>query len=254
MGFLEVREHKAALEDWLQTPLGRALLKRESRLVEEACDGIFGVEFVQIGLWGEGRELLRHARTQRTTLLAGDSEGQPDVVGQPYCLPLQSDSVDAVLLPHTLDFCDRPHDVLREVDRVLRADGRIVILGFKTGGLWGLRRQLPGGDYPPGLQSHIPDRQLSDWLRLLNMRIQAVERYFFQWPRRGNRGSKAFMTWERRGQRWWPELAACYMLTAQKRVYTLTPVKKRWLSQPKVVGGLVKPTTRITQVRFGKDS
>jgi len=254
MSFFELQDHRESIQQWLESPLGKALQRRESRLVEEACDGIFGVEFLQIGLWGESREFLKHSRTQRATLLAGDTEGKPDVVGKPYRLPVQSDSVDAVLLPHTLDFCDRPHDVLREVDRVLRADGKIVVLGFKTGGLWGLRRMLPGGGYPPGLQSHISDRQLSDWLRLLNMRIQGVERYFFKWPRRGNRGSKHASTWERRGQRWWPELAACYMLTAQKRVYTITPVRKSWLSRPKVVGGLVKPTTRITQGRFGKDS
>lgn len=245
------------LADWLGLPLARSLLELEGRLVSEALDGIFGEFCLQLGGWGETGGFLRHARTQHT-LCISDNEGRlveaaPSTVGRLYRLPLLSESVDAVLLPHTLEFSSRPHAILREVHRVLRADGHLLVLGFKPGGLWGLRRLIPGAAMPPGVDALISDSQLCDWLQLLDLYIHGVTRYGFRWPLPGNRGA-ATLAWEERGRRWWPELAACYMLSAQKRVVPLTTVRMPWRSRPKVVGGLVKPTTRLTHRRIDQQS
>ncbi len=237
---------------WLQTPLGAALLQREVRVVEDALDGIFGEQCLQLGLWGDNRTFLRFTRTQHCSLIAATSFGRPCAIGDMRRLPIESDSVDAVLLPHTLDYSDRPHAVLREVDRVLRRDGRLVILGFKPTGLWGLRRLIPGAGMPPGADHLISDRRLKDWLELLDMRIEGTSRYFFRWPLPGNK-ARGSNKWEQLGQSWWPELAACYMLSAQKRVSTLTPVRPLWRRQPKVVGGLAEPSTRVSSIRFDQN-
>ncbi len=238
-------------QEWLQTPLGEALLKQEARVVEEALDGVFGEQCLQLGLWGDNRTFMRFTRTQRCSVVADTTFGGPCAVGDPHRLPIDSDSIDAVLLPHTLDYSERPHEVLREVDRVLRRDGRLIILGFKPGGLWGLRRLIPGAGIPPGADHSISDRRLKDWLKLLDMRIDANSRYFFRWPLPGNR-AKGSNKWEQRGSAWWPELGACYMLSAQKRVSTLTPVRSLWLRKPKVVAGLAESQSRVSRIRFDR--
>ena len=240
-------------QDWLQTGLGQALLQLESRVVEEALDGLFGEQCLQLGLWGQQRTFLRFARTQRSCLIAEGPEEEPSAIAELHKLPVESDSIDVVLLPHVLDYNDRPHAILREIDRVLRSNGYLVILGFKPGGLWGLRRLVPGAGLPPGADHLISDRRLRDWLQLLDMRIQGSMRYFFRWPLPSKkvRGSGK---WEGRGQAWWPELAACYMLTAQKRVATLTPVRPLWRRQPKVVTGLAEPSRRVARIRFDQNS
>jgi len=237
-----------SVRQWLTSPLGDALVQQESRIVEEALDGIFGEQCLQLGLWGESNTFLKNARTQRTALIdEGTSDGGPSAIGQFHRLPIQDDSIDCVLLPHVLDYSDRPHAVLREVDRVLTAHGHLVILGFKTGGLWGVRRLIPGAGLPPDADHLVPERQLRDWLQLLDMRIHGITRYFFRWPLPGIRRASS-PKWEQRGQRWWPELAACYMLTAQKRVSTLTPVKPVWRRKPKVVAGLAETTNRVSRI------
>lgn len=242
---------------WLQTPLGQALVLQEARLVEEVLDGLFGEQCLQLGMWGESATFTRYARTQRATCIAdmlGADDASPGAVGHLHRLPVASDSVDVVLLPHTLDYSDdRSHAILREADRVLTPHGHVVILGFKPGGLWGLRRLVPGAGMPPGAMRPISDRRLSDWLQLLDMRILGVTRYFFRWPLPGKKRQNS-ATWEERGRRFWPELAACYMLTAQKRVVTLTPIKKPWLSRPKVVSGIAEPTTRVSRIRFDRNN
>ena len=240
-----------SVRQWLTSPLGDALVQQESRVVEEALDGIFGEQCLQLGVWGESNTFLKHARTQRTWLMdVGAPDGRaPTIVGQFHNLPIQDDSIDCVILPHVLDYSDRPHAVLREVDRVLTAHGHLVILGFKTGGLWGVRRLIPGAGLPPDADHLVPERQLRDWLQLLDMRVHGVMRYFFRWPLPGIRRASS-PKWEQRGQRWWPELAACYMLTAQKRVSTLTPVKPVWRRSPQVVAGLAETTNRVSRIRF----
>ncbi len=239
---------------WLNTPLGESLLQQESRLVEEACDGIFGEQCLQLGLWGEPNTFLRHARTQRQWLIdEGASDEPPAAIGQLHRLPVVDDTIDCVILPHVLDYSDRPHAILREVDRVLTPHGHLVILGFKTGGLWGLRRLIPGAGLPPDAHHLVPDRRLRDWLQLLDLRIHAVQRFFFRWPLPGIR-SGGSPHWEQRGRRWWPELGACYMLTAQKRVSTLTPVRPVWRRKPKVVAGLAETTNRVSRIRFDPKS
>jgi SAM-dependent methyltransferase len=243
-----------SVRQWLTSPLGDALVQQESRLVEEALDGIFGEQCLQLGLWGEFNTFLTHARTQRTALIdEGTSDGGPSAIGHFHRLPIQNNSIDCVLLPHVLDYSDRPHAVLREVDRVLTAHGHLVILGFKTGGLWGVRRLIPGAGLPPDADNLVPERQLRDWLQLLDMRIHGVTRYFFRWPLPAIRRASS-PKWEQRGRRWWPELAACYMLTAQKRVSTLTPVRPVWRRNPKVVTGLAETTNRVSRIRFDPKS
>ena len=244
------RSHKA--REWLETPLGAALLRQEVRVVEEALDGIFGEYCLQLGLWGGRRGFVRFSRTQRCAVIGETAAGEPCAVADYHRLPVESDSVDAVLLPHTLDFSERPHEILREVDRVLRAHGHIVILGFKPGGLWGLRRLVQGAGMPPGAVHLISEKRLRDWLKLLDMRIQSTQRYFFRWPL-PRRKVNATQKWEQVGQTLWPEAAACYMLTAQKRVSTMTPVRPLWRTNPKVVTGLAEPSTRVSRIRFEKN-
>ena len=243
-----------SVQQWLRTPLGAALVQQESRVVEESFDGIFGEQCLQLGLWGEANTFLKHARTQRTSVIdEAPGEDGPSAIGQLHRLPVASDSIDCVLLPHVLDYSDRPHAILREVDRVLTAHGHLAILGFKTGGLWGIRRLIPGAGLPPDANQLVSERRLRDWLQLLDLRIHGVTRFFFRWPLPGNRGASSPM-WEQRGQRWWPELAACYMLTAQKRVSTLTPVRPLWRRKPKVVAGLAETTNRVSRIRFDQKS
>jgi SAM-dependent methyltransferase len=254
MAMCKWTDHEASR--WLQTPPGEALLGLEARLAEEVLDGVFGEETLQIGLWGESRSFLRFARTQRRCLVTDalpDGEANRDrvIVGELHRLPFASDSIDSVILPHSLDYSAWPHAILREVHRVLRADGHLLLLGFRPGGLWGLRRLIPGAAMPPGTEDLYSDRRLKDWLRLLDMRILSSRGYFFRWPLPGGRNTSS-AKWEQLGQRWWSELSACYMLSAQKRINTLTPVRPVWSKTPKVVAGLAEPSTRTSTSRIAR--
>lgn len=226
---------------WQETPLGAALLAAEARQVRRSLEDVFGDHLLQLGRWGTPTEYAAFARTRLATTVFDCDSG--DVRAELSRLPFESNAVDAVLLPHTLDLADRPHDCLREAHRVLRAEGRMIIVGFKPFGLWGLRRLLSGRRFPPAVNQVLAERSLKDWLQLLDMRIMDHQRFFFRPPfdRLGRTGTGRDSEFS---ERWWPELGACYLLQARKRAVAMTPLKTDWRKRARVVGGVPEPSLR----------
>ena len=92
-----------ALKDWFEGPLGVRVLREEAALATLALDTVFGFELLQVGAWGPARHLLTGARTQHTTLLAPELTPGVTLCAPLDTLPFRSDSIDAILLPHTLE-------------------------------------------------------------------------------------------------------------------------------------------------------
>ena len=243
---------RATRPAWLRLPLGKSLITAEPEVLTHALDGVFGEHLLQVGRWGDEAGFTPLARTQVATRVYGAGEGG-DVTADFTRLPFDSDSVDAVLLPHTLDLTANPHDLLRESHRVLRSEGRLLLVGFKPCGRWGVRRLWSRGRFPPGTQNAVGDRKLRDWLRLLDLRVYDHQRFFFRLPLTGM-GHPPSPEWEQRGKRWWPELAACYLLHARKRVAAITPVMPSWRKRARVVGGVPEPSLRnVVELRPATD-
>lgn len=237
-------DRDAALTQWWNSSPGRSLLAAESELLGEALEDVFGWELLQVGAWGPGRELIAGSRTRHRSVLALPSPASDsDVIGRPAQLPIASDSVDAVVLPHTLEFATDPYAIVREVDRVLAAEGHLLVVGFRPWSVWGLRARLSRSGFPPGLRRVLSQRRLHDWLVLLGYEVAVARAYLYRSP--WSRGLASGETGRilRRGLN--PLPANAYLLKARKRVYTLTPIRPRLRERsPAVLGGLVKPTTR----------
>src|ERR1700761_7311750 len=235
----------AALTTWWSGSLGRALLAAESELLSEALEDVFGWELLQIGAWGGSRELLAGSRTRRQTIVAAPGfPAEADILGRPSLLPISSDSVDAVVLPHTLEFASDPYAIVREVDRVLVGEGQLLVLGFRPWSTWGLRARASRSGFPPGLRRVLPERRVRDWLVLLGYEVVASRSYLYcsPWSSRLSPGEGTGRILNRGIMYTLP--GSAYLLKARKRIYTLTPVRPRFREKPAVLGGLVKPTTR----------
>ncbi|HEV7633259.1 MAG TPA: methyltransferase domain-containing protein [Steroidobacteraceae bacterium] len=230
-------------EQWLGTALGQDLIAAETELLAAVLDDVFGLELLQLGRWGGSRELLSTSRTRRQTIVSEHATGGAvDVLGRLAALPVQRDSVDAVLLPHTLEFESDPQAVVREADRVLTGEGQLIILGFRPWSLWGLRSAAARDGFPPGLRQILPESRLRDWLALLGYEVVLSRHYLYNrpWQGRTRAGQRRIL---RRGL--FNVLpAGAYMIKARKHIYTLTPIRPRLRERRKLLGGLVEPTTR----------
>src|ERR1700759_2495605 len=238
-------DRDAALTAWWSGSLGRALLAAESELLGEALEDVFGWELLQIGAWGGSRELLACSRTRRQTIVAAPGfPGGADIIGRAAVLPIGSDSVDAVLLPHTLEFAADPYAIVREVDRVLVAEGQLLVLGFRPWSLWGMRARWSRSGFPPGMRRVLSERRLREWLVLLGYEVVAEHSYLYcsPWSKGLSKGEGTGRIL-RRGLTH-PLPASAYLLKARKRVSPLTPIRPRFREKAGVLGGLVKPTTR----------
>lgn len=237
------------LRRWYQQPLGRFLGQREQDLLEQCLSNVFGYHILQVGSLGWGCELLAVSRIRHQMLLDADSSSNDNQVGVyacPAALPIASDSIDAVVLAHTLEFEKDPHQVLREAERILIPQGRILILTFNPWSLWGLwRLLLRRGAAVPWCGRFLSQVRLRDWLALLGFKIEATHGLVYRPPLQ-NRAIMARLGFvEDLGRRWWPFLSAVNLTVAEKRVSTLTPIRPRWRPRRSLgTAGLAEPSAR----------
>ena len=243
---------------WLETGSGKALLREESRQVAGAFENIFGDQFLQVGAWGDPSLFRRYSRTRRYAVVASRRGPGVDFVSVPEDLGVATDSIDAVFLPHLLESTEDPHAVLREVDRVLRPDGHVVIAGFNAWGWWGVRHYLSGRRFPMGTQRLVSEYRLRDWLHLLDYYVEPARFHHIAPPTyRGLSALDAPDAGEDGPRpdarvpdeppprfRGWNPLASCYLLVARKEVFTVTQIRPAFRRRPRLVGSLVNPTTR----------
>lgn len=145
-------------------------------------------------------------------------------------LPFPSQSVDLVVLPHTLELVADPHDTLREVERVLMPEGKVVIAGFNPASLWGARHRLArlGQSRPTVLPQgeFLAYWRLRDWLRLLDLEVEAGCFGCYRPLVRSERTWHRLQWMEHAGDRWWPVLGAVYLVVAVKRARGMRLVGK----------------------------
>ena len=227
-------EH-TSLDGWLASPVGAAFREAECQAVSTELGRLFGAHFLQVGRWGAPDTFLGTPAMARRALC--DSQPGPGVsfLAQPERLPIPNNSIDGLLLAHTVEQSRYPHEVLREAERVLTGGGRLMLLGFNPTSLVGLRRYVAGGNYPPGLEQLVSVRRLRDWLSLLGFDVTVAGRYYTALPHASSVGDRL---------RRLPFAWGAYMILAVKRVYNIRPLRPRWRAPAKVAGRLVEPSTR----------
>jgi len=230
--------NRQTLELWLRSPRGRRLLALEERELKRVLPDLFGRHVLQIGSWGRGEQMLESSEMLHRAVIGTVPEFGAAALSEPERLPIQERSVDAVLLPHCLEFSRSPYPVLREVNRILSDRGRLVVLGFSPWSFWAWRQWL-GLRYrafPPGAR-FISLGRLSDWLELLDFEVVEARRYGvgFPWTRPFSDAAGGLA----RLFRGWSE---GYLVVAKKRVIPMTLVGRaqRAAVRP-LIGGVTVP-------------
>ena len=208
------------LGSWLQSPPGRYLLAWEQDHLDHAVADAFGFHALQLGL-------------PEVDALRANRMPHEDVTPFSLCgfdaLPFPSHSLDLVVMPHALELARDPHLTLREVERVLVPEGRLVVTGFNPASLWGLRqraghawrglglaRERPM--YLPRSGDFIGYWRLRDWLSLLGFEVDSGRFGAYRPPCRSERWLSRYRWIDPIGDRWWPVLGAVYAISAVKHV------------------------------------
>jgi SAM-dependent methyltransferase len=143
--------------------------------------------------------------------------------------PIACESVDALILPHLLEFEADPHRILGEAERVLKPEGRLFVLGFNPWSLPGLLRYRQRSQSPWNTR-FIGSFQVMDWLNLLKFEAEFSAGFGFP--------SKAALVEPRSA---WQKSMACladaYAVKAIKRTWTPIPIKQAWLNPADLMPG-----------------
>jgi len=243
------------LHEWFETPPGQYLLDWERHRFEEGVADIFGYHGVQLGL--PILDTLAANRMPHRWHAVDDALPVKGRVAASLradftALPFAPASLDLVTLPHTLELSLDPHTTLREVERVLVPEGRVVLSCINPMSLWGLAQrrarwyQRLGGArlYLPEAGEFIGYWRLRDWLRLLGFEVESVRFGCYRPAVRGQRTLDRLAWMDRLGDRWWPILGAAYFIVAIKRVHGMRLLSPSWKSVPVRSTGQVSVANR----------
>jgi SAM-dependent methyltransferase len=229
---------------WFDSPAGRRALEEEAQLLSGVYATLFGYWIVQIGAWGRRDELLAMSKIRGRALIAATRGETSGFIGDPTALALAPDSVDAVLLPHTLERSVDPHAVLREAERVLVGEGCLLIFGFSPLSFWGIRR-LASRSAAPWAGRYIGEGRIRNWLKVLGFEVEHTVRYLHGIPAEHPALLRRLQFTRGLGRRCYPGLAGGWFIVARKRVTTLTPIRPaREKRKRALVGSLAHPSTR----------
>ena len=249
---------------WLEGEAGQYVKDWEERICAQLVVDVFGYHALQCGsfaidclranrmpdrIWVSGAAeagVIEAVSDALPSLLDGGGVHSPEgkcplsriVIDHFEHLPFASQSVDLVILPHVLEFADEPHLILREADRVLRPEGRLIVTGFNPVSLWGLRQSVgrwSGHEWLPEPAQMVTIARLRDWFKLLGLSMDEVLHGCYRPALRTARWLERFAFMEAAGDRWWPILGAVYAVSAIKRIAGLRlqgPALRKRFSRP----------------------
>lgn len=222
---------------WSELPMGEWIAAEIQERLNAWCPELFGYHLLKLGALSS--ELSCCCSTIRHQSALAPEGLQIGLRGELEDLPIRDGAIDACLLAHALDYSADPHQLLREVDRVLTVDGWVLISGFNPHSLVGIGRWWPSlrRRQPWHARMFAPER-IRDWLELLGFEMVHCELFGFS-----SFSSNSRIHWwrENLGRDYVPYLASVYVLAARKRTIPLTPeLKQRWQRKPIIVPGMAR--------------
>ena len=210
--------------EWIESPLGQYLIGHEQAYFDKTVADVFGYNAFQLGL--PEIDFLKSSRIPLQCRVG--PAANVDVRSDFRDLPIASNSADLVLLPHLLEFAEHPHQILREVARVLMPEAHVILSVFNPYSLWGLRHAFHRQQDFPWRGRFLSLMRVKDWLALLGFEIVGGEMACYAPPANQQKWLERFKFMESAGERWWPIGGGVYFLQAVKRVRGVRLIMPKW--------------------------
>lgn len=238
-------------QQWFETSLGQYLIDHEFRYFDQVVANIFGYNAAQIG-WSQFGFLRLNRMPLQFTI---EPNNNPSLRATADLLPIKSESIDLVIMPHVLEFNENPNQILCEAHRILRSEGHIVISGFNPLSLWGTRHYLKSSRHEFPWNGHfIALSKLKDLLRSLDFEMAGGRLYCYIPPFKQEKWRERFKFMEAAGDRWWPISGGVYFLHAIKHKHGMHIIKPGWKNSLAGKKKLVAATQKLNEATIDEDS
>ena len=226
-----------SLKRWFESPLGQVILEQQCPLIEAVLSENTPGTTLVVSPAGElllncqesPEALLIQLCPGKRNLSYGVNPGFSPLLADLDAIPLNDNSVDFVILHHALEFSPNPHQVLREITRILSPGGNLVIVGFNPWSLIGLRRATSylTGATAPWAHHSLSVSRLIDWMHLMSCEPGGVARGFYGLPVQYRRGMKFIARLDSLLSQSVLPGGGFYMLHASKRLFGRSGQKPR---------------------------
>lgn len=215
---------------WYQTPRGKLLKELETTYLQRSITVSCQQTVLQIGGLGWENEFVDCTLYKHYMVLDAKCLGSAEakkIQAKAYALPLKSDSVDMIIVPHLLEFDAYRFQTMREIERVLKPEGIVLIVNFNPWSVWVRYQFLWEIKMADSIRGHfIGYTRVLDWLKLLNFEVTGSSEFFLD-SVKTKRGkfvaSSCSFT------------ATAYAIKAIKRRYNLIPLTPVKNESPRMV-------------------
>lgn len=214
------------LEQWFKSPLGRSLLATQENMLAQKMPVFRGRHALQLSVT-RNIDLLKHTSLINTFAVGPKAGARIGVLCQSDKLPIYTESVDLAVIHHVMEYSQNPHELLKELTRVLLPSGHVVIVGFNPYGLFGAATVFKRFFRTKVWHNHtLSARRVSDWLNLMGFTVVDIEYGFYKPPINLTTLSQRFSWLDKvLSNLRWP-LAGFYIITAKKQVAPFTPTNE----------------------------
>jgi SAM-dependent methyltransferase len=168
---------------WYQTPRGKLLQQLEAdylqRSITVSCQQIV----LQIGGLGWENDFIDCSLYKNYTVLDAKNVGCNEarkIQAKSYNLPLKSESVDMIIVPHLLEFDANRFQTIREVERVLKPEGIVLVLNFNPWSIWVRYQYVWDKKMADTWRGQFISRsRILDWLKVLNFEVTVSSQFNF---------------------------------------------------------------------------
>jgi SAM-dependent methyltransferase len=211
------------------TPLGRLtaeLLRKKLSTLWPSCANlsILGLGFTgpYLTLWRDQARCLAVSPTAMGPAVW--PAGQPSLacVAEEEALPFPDLSFDRILIVHGLEQAENTRRALREAWRLLKDDGRLIVIAPNRRGLWAYMESTPFGHGQP-----YSENQLSRLLGSLFFHVESQHAALFAPPVDWRATRRLFNICEKAGHALTPQLAGLTIAEATKDIHGLIPARAR---------------------------
>lgn len=158
-----------------QTPRGKLLETMEAQYLKRCITVSCQQQQLQIGGLGWENQFIDCSLYRNFAIVDDKNTGHHAALkinGKACNLPVQSESMDLVIVPHMLEFDARRFQTMREVNRVLKPGGELVVLSFNPLSPYVRFQFFCDKKLTDSWNAHFITRsRMQDWLKLMNYEL-----------------------------------------------------------------------------------
>ncbi len=143
----QAQELLRQLNSWWSSTLGQLVIQVETEKLVKVFPQVFGYHILLLGVVAQFKMIEYSVIPYQSVVnpFYRDDGLAKTITSQWQSLSIVSNSVDVVVLPHTLDFSENASEVIQEACRVLIPEGRLLIFGLNPYSLWRLKSSWSRG-------------------------------------------------------------------------------------------------------------